>query len=432
MVPHRKKGVLMFLDRVKIKIKAGDGGNGAVSFLRTKLSMNGGPDGGNGGKGGDITFVATRNVDTLYSFTFKKKFFAENGLNGSKAMKNGADGKGVVIEVPCGTVIYDSESNKVIADLTEDGQKFVALKGGYGGKGNSYFATSTRQAPKFSQSGEKTKERFVTLELKVIADVGLVGYPNVGKSTLLSVISNAQPKIANYHFTTLTPMLGVVNYYENTFVVADIPGLIEGASEGVGLGHDFLKHIERVRVILHMVDISESEYRSAIDDYNKINHELKNYSEKLANLPQILVFSKCDLLLEEELEEKIKEFRKITDNEIVCISSVTNKNLDKLKKVIFEKLKTIPKDISMEIEDFNFDKKDKTSIEIIKHSNNFYEVTGGYIDNLIRGIVLSDEVSNAYFQNKLKTSGIIDMLKEKGMKDGDTVKIVDIEFDYTE
>lgn len=422
----------MFLDRVKIKIKAGDGGNGAVSFLRTKLSMNGGPNGGNGGKGGDIVFVASRNVDTLYGFTFKKKFFAENGLNGNKENKNGSDGKGITIEVPCGTVIYDSETNKVIADLTEDGQKFVALKGGYGGKGNAYFATPTRQAPRFSQSGEKTKERFVTLELKVIADVGLVGYPNVGKSTLLSVISNAQPKIANYHFTTLNPMLGVVNYYDNNFVVADIPGLIEGASEGVGLGHNFLKHIERVRLILHLVDISECEYRSAIEDYNKINLELKNYSEKLASLPQILVFSKCDLLTPEELEQKINEFKKITSSDYVCISSITHKGIDELKKVVFERLKTIPKAQAIEVEDDNFDKKDKTSIEIIKHNQNFYEVAGGYIDNLIRGIVLSDEVSNAYFQNKLKTSGIIDMLKEKGMKDGDTVKIADIEFDYTE
>ena len=423
----------MFLDRVKIKIKAGDGGNGAVSFLRTKLTMNGGPDGGDGGKGGDIIFVASNDINTLYTFKFNKKFVAENGGKGDKKMKRGSDGKNVTIKVPCGTIIYDSESGKVIADLMEEGQTFVALKGGLGGKGNAYFATPTRQAPKFSKSGEASKEHEVILELKTIADVGLVGFPNVGKSTLLSSISNARPKVANYHFTTLTPSLGVVKHYENTFVVADIPGLIEGASEGLGLGHEFLKHIERVRVIVHMIDISECEYRDALDDYNKINLELAKYSEKLASLEQIICFTKCDLLSEEDLKEKLKKFEDILKtNDYVCISSVINKGLDELKNKIWNKLKDIPKPLPTEIEMFDFDKKDKTSIEIEVNDDGSYQVLGGYIENLIRGIVLSDEVSFAYFQKKLKESGIIDALKEKGLEDGDTVHIKDIEFEYKE
>lgn len=423
----------MFLDRVKIRIKAGDGGNGAVSFLRTKLSMNGGPDGGNGGKGGDIVFVATNDLNTLYSFQFTKKFVAENGGKGEKAMRNGADGKSVIIKVPCGTVIYDEESGLVIADLMEDGEKFVALRGGYGGKGNSYFATPTRQAPKFSKSGEASKERTVILELKTIADVGLVGFPNVGKSTLLSSISNARPKVANYHFTTLTPSLGVVGYYENSFVVADIPGLIEGASEGLGLGHEFLKHIERVRIIVHLIDISECEYRDAYEDYVAINKELEKYSQKLASLPQILCFSKCDLLSKDEIEAKIKKFDKIINKTpYVCISSVTNLGLEELKAKIWNMLKDIPKPASTEIELHEFDKKDKTSINIKRNDDGSFEIEGGYIENLIRGVVLSDEVSFAYFQKKLKDSGIVGSLKEKGLKDGDTVHIKDIEFEYEE
>ena len=285
----------MFLDRVKITIKAGNGGRGAVSFYRSKLTMYGGPDGGDGGKGGDIVFVANEGINTLYGFSFKKKFVATDGLGGEKQHRKGADGKDVIIEVPCGTVILDAETEKVIADLTNNGDRFVALKGGLGGHGNEYFKTPTRQAPRFSQTGEEVKERQVILELKSIADVGLIGYPNVGKSTLLSVITNATPKIANYHFTTIYPNLGVCSYKGNSFVVADIPGLIDGASEGAGLGHYFLKHIERVRVLVHLVDISESEGRNAVEDYFHINSELKKYSEKLAKVPQIVALTKIDI-----------------------------------------------------------------------------------------------------------------------------------------
>lgn len=300
----------MFLDVAKIKIQAGNGGDGAVSFHRTKLTMNGGPDGGNGGKGGDVYFVAKSNLSTLYSFKFKTKFKAGDGERGGKQLCSGKDGQDIEIEVPCGTIIKDAQTGKILADLVEENKPVKILRGGGGGRGNNFYATPTRQAPHFAQTGEKTKMFEVVLELKTIADVGLVGYPNVGKSTLLSTITNARPKIANYHFTTLTPNLGVVDYYGNNFVIADIPGLIEGASEGVGLGHEFLKHIERVRLIVHMVDISGFEGRNPFDDFVKINKELENYSKILASLPQIIVLTKIDLLSEEELNEKIKEFEK--------------------------------------------------------------------------------------------------------------------------
>lgn len=420
----------MYLDRVKITIKAGDGGSGCPSFHRSKMTMNGGPDGGDGGKGGDIIFKASPHFSTLQSFQFKKKFVAGNGGNGMKKFKCGADGQDLIIDVPLGTVIYDAESEKVIADLTEENQTFVALSGGVGGKGNTHFATSTRQAPKFCQTGEITKERQVILELKTIADVGLIGYPNAGKSTLLSVISNARPKIANYQFTTLYPNLGVVNYYEHSFVVADIPGLIEGASEGAGLGHYFLKHVERVRLLVHLVDISECEGRSAVDDYFTINRELEKYSDKLAKVKQIVVLSKCDSLTKEELIKKVKEFEIKTKTKTIQISSVANYNIDYLKTQIWEQLKLIEKPKPLDIELYDFDIKDKTSLDIKKISSNEFEVSGGYIENLSRGVVLSDYVSFSYFQKRLKEDGVIEKLKEKGLKNGDLVHIKDITFEY--
>ncbi len=422
----------MFLDRVTISIKAGDGGNGCVSFYRSKLTMNGGPDGGDGGKGGDVVFVANEGLNTLYGFTFKKKFTATNGNNGEKQLKRGHDGKDVEIEVPCGTVILDAESGKVIADMVEHGQRFIALKGGLGGRGNNFFKSPTRQAPHFSQTGEKTNLKRVTLELKTIADVGLVGFPNVGKSTFLSVISNANPKIANYPFTTLHPNLGVVARGNTSFVVADIPGLIEGASEGAGLGHYFLRHVERVRVIVHMVDISEIDGRSAIDDFNQINTELDKYSEELSSVPQIVVATKADLLNEEELAEKLKSFEKATKIKPIVISSIIHKGVDTLLDKVIEILSKTPKKAPIEIEVHDFDERDKTSLDVIKHDDGSYEVVGGFIDNLIRGVVLSDEQSNAYFQNAIKKFGIIDKLKDAGMQDGDTVIIKDISFDYEE
>lgn len=421
----------MFLDRVKIKIKAGDGGDGSLSFLRTKLTMKGGPDGGDGGKGGDIVFRANEGMNTLYNFRFKKKFHAENGEAGSRQLKTGASGKDVVIDVPCGTVLIDAETGKVIADLNENGKTFVALRGGNGGHGNAYYKTSIKQAPAFSQQGMKTKEREVILELKTIADVGLVGYPNVGKSTLLSVISNANPKIANYPFTTLYPNLGVVEVRGQTFVVADIPGLIEGASEGQGLGHYFLKHVERVRLILHLVDVSQSEGRDYMADYETINSELAKYSQELAKTPQLVVFSKSDEIDEELLKKRISDFEKKYHIRPIAISSILHEGVDELLLKTLEKLSTVPKKPPVQVEKFDFDKTDLESV-VIQKNGGVFEVSGGKIDNFVRGVFLDDPRSFAYFQNRLQEMGIIEMLKNQGLKNGDTVKIKDIEFEWIE
>jgi len=422
----------MFVDRVIITIKAGDGGNGHTSFYRSKLTMNGGPDGGDGGKGGDVVFVADEGMNTLFTFTHKKKFFATNGNDGEKQFRKGHDGQNVEIKVPCGTVIKDEETGLIIADLTEHNQRFVALKGGLGGRGNDFFKSSIRQSPNFSQTGEKTKVKKVILELKTIADVGLVGFPNVGKSTLLSVISNANPKIANYPFTTLHPNLGVVSHHDTSFVVADIPGLIEGASEGAGLGHYFLRHVERVRVIIHMLDISEYEGRNFIEDYYNINNELAKYSANLEKVPQIVAVTKTDLLTEEELNEKLKAFKKATNIEPIILCSIIHQGVEQLLDKVIEVLSKTPKKSAQEIEMFDFDVRDKSTIEVKKIDAHTYEVCGGFIDNLIRGIVISDTASNAYFQNAIKKFGIMDKLKEAGLQDGDTVIIKDITFEYTE
>lgn len=423
----------MFLDRVKISIKAGNGGKGSTSFLRTKLVANGGPDGGDGGRGGHIIFKATNDLNTLYSFRFKKKFVAEDGEDGSQKNQTGKTGKDEIILVPTGTVLINPKTDKTIADLNEDGQTFIALKGGLGGRGNAYFKSSIKQAPSFSQAGEVTETKEVILELKTIADVGLVGFPNVGKSTLLSVISNANPKIANYHFTTIYPNLGVCEVLGETFVVADIPGLIEGASDGAGLGHYFLKHVERVRLIVHLVDISECEGRNAIEDFKIINNELIKYDNHLGKTKQIVAFSKCDLLETKELEEKIKNFVEVLKIEdYVCISSYTRSGVEDLKKKILENLEKIPKKPALVVEEFDFDKKDFSKIEISRRDDGSFVVSGGRIENLARGIIMSNEYSFAYLQTKLKEMGVIDMLLERGMKEGDTVIIKDIEFEYVE
>ena len=363
----------MFLDRVKIKIKAGDGGNGKVSFYRSKLTMNGGPDGGDGGKGGDVVFVAKNNLNTLYNFKFHKKFVAENGLGGEQNFRTGKSGKDIEIAVPCGTVIRNAENNNILADMTEDGKRVVILSGGAGGKGNNFYKSPTRQAPNFSQTGEVTKEYEVILELKTIADVGLVGFPNVGKSTLLSVISNARPKIANYHFTTLVPNLGVVAHGDDSFVIADIPGLIEGASEGAGLGFDFLRHVERVRLILHMVDISGIEGRDAFEDYKKINEELAHYSKKLASLEQIVVLTKCDMLYDKsKIDEFVSKLPKGTT--VIDISSVTHYHTKELIDMIAEKLKKIPKPEPLVVEQERLDERDTTSLYVRRFDDGSFEV----------------------------------------------------------
>ena len=418
----------MNLDYAKILIKAGNGGNGIVSFHREKFVQNGGPDGGDGGNGGNIVFVATNDLNNLYDFNFKKHFKAENGANGEKKNCNGKQGNDLIIKVPKGTIIKNAENNEVIADMFEVDKPVVILKGGIGGKGNARYATATRQAPRFSQTGEITKEYYVILELKTIADVGLVGYPNAGKSTLLSVISNARPKIGDYAFTTLYPNIGIVKYYENSFAVADIPGLIEGASEGVGLGHEFLKHIERVRLIVHLIDIAETDGRNSYDDYIKINEELKKYSEKLYSLKQIVVLNKCDIINFDEdiIQDFVSKLPK--DIKVLKISAVTKQGVDDLIKTIYEELKNIPKLEPIVTEVKEIDIKDKTSINVDRVEDGVYQVSGGRINEMIRGIVLSDTQSFAYFQKRLKDDGIIDLLRQKGAVDGDTVIIKDMEF----
>ena len=421
----------MFIDKVKIYIKAGNGGNGIVSFHREKYIAKGGPDGGNGGAGGDIIFRVNKDMNNLVSFHYSKHFRATDGEKGEKKRCNGKDGKDLVIEVPQGTIIRNAENNRIIQDIFEQGKDYIVLKGGRGGKGNAFYATPTRQAPHFSQSGEQTKEYAVVLELKTIADVGLIGFPNVGKSTLLSSVSNANPKIANYHFTTLTPNLGVVKYYDHSFVVADIPGLIEGASEGLGLGHDFLRHIERTRMLIHVVDISSIDGRNPYEDYKAINKELKKFSDKLSKLPQIIALNKCDLLVSNEAIEEFKShFSK--DTKIVEISALARKNVQNLIKEAYELLCTLPEKEAIPVEEYNFDVKDTTSIEITRDDSGAFEVTGGYIDNLIRSVVLSDYESNAFFQKRLKDDGILDKLREKGAKEGDTVRIGNIEFEFVD
>lgn len=417
----------MFLDVAKIYIKAGNGGDGATSFHREKFVPNGGPDGGDGGNGGSIIFVADKNITTLIDFKYKVHYRAGNGENGKKKNQCGKSAEDLIIKVPCGTLLKDIETDQIIADFFEDGVEKVVLQGGRGGKGNARFATSQRKAPSFSQKGETTIEYHVKLELKTIADVGLVGFPNVGKSTLLSVLTSAKPKIANYHFTTLSPNLGVVNIYDDSFVIADIPGLIEGASEGAGLGHDFLRHIERVRLIVHVVDISECEGRSALEDYEKINNEITSYSSKLGELPQIVVLNKIDMLYGEE--NKIEEFANTIGKKVFPLSAITHDGTKELLDEIYSALKTLPKQEPFETDYYEFEKPDENRYEIIKIDDDTYEITGGFIDKLARNVVLDDVDSFNYFQRVLRDKGIIKELYKKGAKEGDTVYVSDIAFD---
>lgn len=419
----------MYLDKVTISIKSGNGGSGKVSFHTEKFVEKGGPDGGDGGNGGSVFFVADKSKNTLIDFQFVKKFEAENGEAGHGKLQHGKNGKDIYIKVPCGTVIKDQATDQVLADMYEDGYTYCALKGGRGGKGNNFFKSPTRQSPRFSQLGETTEWYKVTLELKTIADVALVGKPNVGKSTLLSVITNAKPKIADYEFTTLHPNLGVVKIYDDSFVVADIPGLIDGASEGAGLGHEFLAHIERTRLVVHVIDASEFYGNDIVKDYLTINKELKKYNERLSTLPQIVVFTKTDII--EDLDERMNRFREnISDDvEIIPISSITRKNVDELVKKIYQKLITLPKSEPIPVEQVELEKKDTTSVKIDKLSEGVYELSGGYLNNLQRGIVFNDSRSLAYFQLRLEKDGIMDKLKEAGVKDGDTIVFGSLEYE---
>jgi len=416
----------MFLDKVDITIKAGNGGNGHLSFYRDKLTIHGGPDGGDGGKGGDVIFVGSASADNLINFRFTKKFKAADGENGGKRNRFGAAGADLRIPVPLGTKIYN-EGHELVADLINESQEYHALRGGAGGRGNARFATSKKQTPNFSQDGVKTLEYKVTLELSSIADVGLVGFPNVGKSTLLSVISRANPKIANYHFTTLHPNLGVVSVFGKSFIVADIPGLIEGASHGAGLGIEFLRHTSRTRLLVHIVDISGAEGRNPIEDFKLINKELAMFDAALASKPQIVALNKTDVdnSLVPVFTKAVKKY------EIFEISAATGKGVDDLIKAIAVKLESLPK-VEAEIPQVRLETKiDRNAFEV-KISDGVFNVSGPLVDNLVRGVVLSDTESNAYFQRRLVESGIIDELKKQGMAEGDTIHIADFEFEYVE
>ncbi len=418
----------MFLDYVKIFIKAGNGGNGAVSFHREKYVPNGGPDGGDGGNGGDIIFVADKDMNTLIDFKFKKHFRAENGMSGGPKCCTGKCGQNLVIKVPTGTVIRDTQSGNIVADLFDDGEEFVALKGGRGGKGNMRFAHAQRQAPSFSQLGETTDEHQITLELKTIADVGLVGFPNVGKSTLLSMLTSAKPKIANYHFTTINPNLGVVQMFDDSFVIADIPGLIEGASDGAGLGHYFLRHIERVRLIVHIVDISGSEGRDPYEDYVKINEELEAYSLKLSSLPQIVVCNKADML---EDPAYVEEFSKKIGKKVHLISAIIGEGLKDLLVDMKQMVDELPPPSREDVaEFFALEEKTDQKYTIERLPDGTYFVDGGLVDFLIQNVTISDTDSFAFFQKVLKDRGVMHDLRKMGIKEGDTVSIGDIEFEW--
>jgi len=424
----------MFIDTAKIYIKAGDGGNGAVSFHRERYVPDGGPDGGDGGNGGSVIFIVNSNLMTLMDFRYKVRQLAQNGQNGKGANMTGKMGEDLYLDVPPGTLIRDAETGKVLVDLTASNQRAILAHGGRGGKGNSRFSTSTRRAPKFAQLGEKGEERSVILELKSIADVGLVGFPNVGKSTILSVLTSAHPKIADYAFTTLSPNLGVVKWREHSFVLADIPGLIEGAHEGAGLGHDFLRHIERTRMLVHVVDVSGIEGRDPIQDYHRINFELASFSEKLARLPQVVAANKSDLPSYFDNIERLKAELEPLGVVIVAVSAATKSGFDELLNKILAILESLPVteetvDIQMEL-----------SVPIIYNINAFevknegrmYTVTGAAVDKLMRSVNLDDRESLGFFQKMCKQKGIIGELKRKGIVQGDTVRIGGVEFEYSE
>lgn len=421
----------MYLDKVTVSIKGGNGGNGAVSFHTEKFVPKGGPDGGDGGKGGDVVFAASGSLNTLNEFYYKKHFRAGNGENGAGKKCYGKAGKDIIITVPVGTIIRDAETGRIIADMFADGERVVALGGGRGGRGNTHFANPRRQAPHFAQDGVKCPERQVVLELKTIADVGLIGCPNVGKSTLLSVISKARPKIANYHFTTLTPNLGVVNHYGYTFTAADIPGLIEGAAEGAGLGHSFLRHIERNRVLIHVVDISGSENRDPIKDFEQINGELQKYSKTMSKLSQIVAANKMDM---PHAEENLRKFREKYGGkyQIFPIMALIREGIKPLLDETVKVLSALPPLERTDFEPFRYETADNRSFEVVKAQEGVFEVTGGLVDDLARKVYFDDYESFHYFQKMLKKSGVIDKLKELGLQTGDAIIVSDLEFEYTE
>lgn len=423
----------MFVDKVKILIRAGNGGNGAVSFHREKYVAAGGPDGGDGGKGGDIVFVMDEGLSTLVDFRYKRKFVAENGENGSKRNRTGKNAPDLIIRVPKGTLVKEAATGRILADISTN-EPVVVARGGKGGAGNQHFATATRQIPRFAKPGKPGEEYEVILELKLLADVGLVGFPNVGKSTLISVVSAAKPVIANYHFTTLTPVLGVVKVDEGkSFVMADIPGLIVGASEGVGLGHDFLRHVERCRLLLHVVDVSGIEGRNPIEDFEAINKELVNFSEELATRPQMVVANKCDMATPEQISE-FKQYVESKGYPFFEISAATTQGTRELVQKVYEEIEKLPPIKYYEPQPLTeqeiAERESKYNSFDITVENGVYYIDAPFLEPVLMNADMEDYESLQYFQRVLRSSGIIDKLEEMGINEGDTVSIYDFEFDY--
>lgn len=422
----------MVIDYVRIKVKAGNGGNGANSFRREKYIAAGGPDGGDGGKGGNIYLKVDTNTSTLLDFKYKKDFRAEDGKNGDGARKTGKSGEDLYISVPIGTIVRDIDKGIVIADMSKEGEVFLVAKGGKGGKGNMNFATPTRQVPNFAEAGHKGVEKHLELELKMLADVGLIGFPNVGKSTIISTVSSAKPKIANYHFTTLEPTLGVVKAKNgDTFVMADIPGIIEDASEGVGLGFKFLKHIERTRLLLHVIDITGSEGRVPVEDFKLINNELKKYSEKLASKKQIVVANKMDSLGDEKYLEDLERVCNKKGLKLFKISAATRIGLDELIDYISKELKTIPKEDIVEVIDDTEDEFVDQEWFIEKKGDTYY-VTGAPIERLMSKVNIFDIESRQYMQRILNKMGVMDRAKELGLKNGEYLDVIGYQLEYND
>ena len=423
----------MFIDKARIFVKSGNGGNGAVSFRREKYVPAGGPDGGDGGNGASVIFEVDLGLRTLMDFKYQRKYVAEHGEDGSKKRKAGRNGEDLILKVPPGTIIRDEATGLVIADLKEEGDRAVVAKGGRGGKGNQHFANAVRQAPAFARSGSDGVEKWVVLELKMIADVGLLGFPNVGKSAFLSVVTKAKPKIANYHFTTLTPNLGVVQTkFGESFVLADIPGLIEGAAEGVGLGHDFLRHVERTKVLIHIVDISGLEGRDALDDFDKINGELKLYNEKLATRPQVVVANKMDILEDESIFEEFKNELEGRGYKVFKMSAATRQGVDDVIAYVSELLREAEEIELVSEEEMFRPELDEVQDEglQIDIEDGVYVVTGKSLRRIMYSVNFDDMESLQYFQKAMESQGVFDRLREMGIEDGDTVRIYEIEFEF--
>ena len=423
----------MFIDKARIFVKAGNGGNGAVSFRREKYVPAGGPDGGDGGRGASVIFEVDNDLRTLMDFKYQRKYVATPGGDGSKKRQAGKNGEDLVLKVPAGTIIRDEASGKIIADLKHEGDRAVVARGGRGGKGNQHFANAVRQAPNFAKSGTDGEERWVILELKMIADVGLLGFPNVGKSTFLSVVTAAKPKIANYHFTTLTPNLGVVQTkFGDSFVLADIPGLIEGAAEGIGLGHDFLRHVERTKVLIHIVDISGLEGRNALEDLDAINGELKLYNEKLSTRPQVVVANKIDILEDESVYEEFKTTLEERGYKVFKMSAATREGIDDVIAYVSQILKDaeeieLVSEEELYVPELDDEQEEGLQVEI---EDGVYVVTGKSLRRIMYSVNFEDMESIQFFQKTMESQGVFDKLREMGIEDGDTVKIYDIEFEF--